>query len=198
MHQHLALFDFDGTITRKDTFIVFIQYHVGKLRYALGVLVLLPILVLYKLKLIKNWRAKEIMFGYFFRGMPVEKYNALGKAFADNVIPSLVRPSALKAIKDHIAAGDRVVLVTASSAAWIKGWSDSLGMEIISTEWEQKDGRITGKIEGINCHGIEKRNRIMKQIELGKYEQISVYGDTSGDREMLELGTHKFYRHFKD
>lgn len=198
MSQHLALFDFDGTITRKDTFIVFIQYHVGKLRYALGVLVLLPILVLYKIKLIKNWRAKEIMFGYFFRGMSVEKYNELGKAFADNVIPALVRPSALQAIKDHITAGDRVVLVTASSAAWIKGWSDSLGMEIISTEWEQKDGRITGKIEGINCHGLEKRNRIMKQIELGKYERISVYGDTSGDREMLALGTHKHYRHFKD
>ncbi|HEY3405715.1 MAG TPA: HAD family hydrolase [Ohtaekwangia sp.] len=198
MSRNLALFDFDGTITRKDTFLVFIRYCVGDTRYAMGFLVLSPVLVMYKLKLIPNWRAKEIVFSYFFKGVSDEQFKTWGKAFAEKVIPGLIRPSALKAIQDHRAKSDRVIVVTASSSAWIKGWTDSLGLELLATEWAiDKDG-ITGRLTGKNCYGMEKRNRIVNHLDLKEYPVISVYGDTSGDKEMLELGTHRHYRFFTD
>jgi len=196
--RNLALFDFDGTITRKDTFLVFIRYCVGPLRYSLGLILLSPVLVLYKVKLIANWRAKEIVFAYFFKGTSGEEFSRKGKAFAGTVLPTLIRPSALQEIQNHLAKSNRVVIVTASSAVWIKHWSDSLGLEILATEWAEHNGTLTGRLAGKNCFGDEKRNRILSQIDVARYREISVYGDTSGDKEMLTLGTSQFYRTFQD
>jgi phosphatidylglycerophosphatase C len=196
--RHLALFDFDGTITRKDTFIEIIRYKFGTLRLLTGMMFVSPVLVMYKFKLMKNWRAKEIMFGHFFSGMPEADFKKLGESFAKEALPKLIRPSAILKIKEHQAAGHDIYIVTASAADWIKPWSDQFGFKILATCWETKNGIITGKIKGRNCYGPEKKIRILESIVLADYESISVYGDTSGDREMLTLATHQFYRHFKD
>lgn len=198
MSRHLALFDFDGTITRKDTFIEFIRFKAGLVRLTAGLALISPVLVLYKLKLIPNWRAKEIMFGWFFRGMSIEEFRRLGERFATTELPSLVRPSALTKIREHQASGHHVLIVTASAEAWIKPWSDQFGITVIATSWEVRDGVLTGKISGRNCYGPEKKVRILERVSLSDYESISVYGDTSGDREMLTLGTLRHYRHFND
>jgi HAD superfamily hydrolase (TIGR01490 family) len=196
--RHLALFDFDGTITRKDTFIEIIRYKFGTLRLLAGMALVAPVLVMYKLKLIKNWRAKEIMFGHFFKGMPETEFKKLGESFTKESLPKLIRPSAIEKIKEHQAAGHDIYIVTASAADWIKPWSDQFGFKILATCWEVKDGLITGKIKGRNCYGPEKKVRILENIILPDYTSISVYGDTSGDREMLTLATNQFYRYFKD
>ncbi|MEO7988397.1 MAG: HAD-IB family hydrolase [Chryseolinea sp.] len=196
--MHLVLFDFDGTLTRKDTFIEFIKFYKGRSNFITGIIVLSPLLAVYKLKLIPNWRAKEILFGYFFKGVSKKEFQDKGRAFALKIIPSLIRTSALACIEKYKASGQRMVIVTASAEEWIKPWSDQFGIEIISTRWEFQNDYITGRILGRNCYGPEKRNRIEKEIDLSKYNSISVYGDTSGDREMLELGTEKFYKLFTD
>jgi len=196
--KHLALFDFDGTITRKDTFVEIIRFKVGTLKLAAGMLVLSPVLVMYKLKLIKNWRAKEIMFGYFFKGTPIDDFLRLGVDFSRKALPALIRPSALARIKEHQAAGDDIFIVSASAAEWIKPWSDQFGIKVIGTSWEVVDGKITGKIKGKNCYGPEKKVRIMERVVPSEYKVVSVYGDTSGDREMLTLATDKYYRYFND
>jgi HAD superfamily hydrolase (TIGR01490 family) len=196
--RHLALFDFDGTITRKDTFIEFIRFKAGLVRLAAGLALISPVLVLYKFRVIPNWRAKEIMFGWFFRGMTVTEFRRLGETFATTILPSLIRPSALARIREHQASGHHVFIVTASAEEWIKPWSDPFGITVIATSWEVKDGVLTGKISGRNCYGPEKKVRILERVALADYESIAVYGDTSGDREMLTLGTLRHYRYFKD
>ena len=196
--KQLALFDFDGTITRKDTFVEIIRFKVGTAKLAAGMLALSPVLVMYKLKLIKNWRAKEIMFGYFFKGTPIDEFLRLGVDFSRKALPSLIRPSALARIQEHQAAGDDIFIVSASAAEWIKPWSDQFGIKVIGTSWEVVDGKITGKIKGKNCYGPEKKVRIMERVVPSEYKVVSVYGDTSGDREMLTLATDKYYRYFKD
>jgi len=196
--MELALFDFDGTITRKDTFIEFIKFSVGARRFNAGMMLLSPVLVAYKLKVIPNWRAKEIVFGYFFKGVSKEEFTRLGNAFAANSLPPLIRPSAERCLRDSVKAGHRVVIVTASAEEWISAWSEKLNIEFIGTKWEFRDNMVTGKIDGKNCYGAEKVARIKSAIDLSKFMSISVYGDTSGDREMLQLGTQKYYRYFVD
>lgn len=66
--MRLALFDFDGTITTKDTLVEFIKYAKGSHVYYLGLMVLSPMLLRYYLKLMPNDIAKEKMIAYFFRG----------------------------------------------------------------------------------------------------------------------------------
>ncbi|MEO1051410.1 MAG: HAD family hydrolase [Bacteroidota bacterium] len=195
--KKLALFDFDGTITTKDTMLEIIKYHRGKLRFLLGFLWLSPVMVFYKAGILSNWRAKEITLKHFFGGMAEEQFRTLGEQFAREVIPPLVRERAQKSIEEYKAAGDRVVLVTASSDYWVKPWADAMDIEILATRLSSEAGKITGKIDGKNCHGPEKVNRVKAEIDLSQYEEIHAYGDTSGDKEMLAMADKSFYRHFE-
>jgi len=196
--MHLVLFDFDGTLTRKDTFIEFIKFCKGRFTLVTGMVILSPVLVLYKAGLIPNWRAKEIFFGFFFKGFSTQEFQRKGREFALGIVPSLIRTSAAKCISEYKSEGRRMVIVTASAEEWIRDWANPFGIEIISTKWESDKDHLTGRISGKNCYGLEKRVRIQNEIDLSKYKSITVYGDTSGDREMLELGTAKFYKFFTD
>ena len=91
--KRLYAFDFDGTLTTADTLLVFIRYACGTWRFFGGFLVHSPLLVLMKLKLYPNYRAKQRIFAWFFRGMKAETFDALCRRFADDNA-SLIRPKA--------------------------------------------------------------------------------------------------------
>ncbi|CAN5559902.1 HAD-IB family hydrolase [soil metagenome] len=195
--KKLALFDLDGTITEKDTLVEFIIYTHGKIKYILGLLILSPVLILYKLKVIPNWRAKEIMLNWYFKRWPQEKLMEAGKNFSLKKLPELILDSALQRIKQHKKENDEVVIVSASCDVWIKDWCASENLQFISTELDFKDGFFTGKFCTLNCHGQEKVNRINKKLALKNYELIYAYGNEKSDLPMLELAHEKFYCHFK-
>jgi phosphatidylglycerophosphatase C len=191
---NLAIFDFDGTLTYKDSFLELIKFQKGKWRFYAGFLLLLPVLVLYKLKVIPNWRAKEIVISFFFNDVHIKDFQHNCNRFAKEIIPSMLRPDAVTKIKEHKERGDRVIIVSASAENWLKCWTDSLGVELLATRLESIHGRITGKLSGKNCYGPEKLKRLLAHLNPMDYAQIYVYGDSKGDREILEIATHKFYR----
>ena len=47
-----------------------------------------------------------------------------------------------------------------------------------------------------NCYGIEKVNRINEVINLKEYLNIYAYGDSNGDKQMLKIATHAYYKYF--
>lgn len=75
----VAVFDFDGTLIRKDSFLEFIKFAFGKRAFLTGFFLNSPYLVAFKLKLYPNWKAKERVFSYFFRGMSYEQFCRLGR-----------------------------------------------------------------------------------------------------------------------
>src|SRR5690349_18301694 len=97
----LALFDFDGTITKKDTFIEFIKFTHGKFSYWFGLWLLSPMLVLYALKLLRNDKAKTFMFKYFYGGWEYERFKKAGEDFCEQRVPDLIKKSALEKLKAH-------------------------------------------------------------------------------------------------
>ncbi|MDX1628431.1 MAG: haloacid dehalogenase-like hydrolase, partial [Fulvivirga sp.] len=105
MRKDLALFDFDGTITRKDTFLEFIKFHRGQTAFYLGFTLLSPVMLLFKLGILANWQAKEAAIRYFFSGENVEKLDKSGREFCDKVMPKIVRKAALTAIHEHQGKG---------------------------------------------------------------------------------------------
>jgi Phosphoserine phosphatase len=145
MSRGLALFDFDGTITSGDTLFHFLRHALPGPRFALGAVLLLPVLAGYKLGLIGNARAKSIMLRHFFGGWPEERFRAAGAAFAREMLPLLIRPAALERIREHMVNGDRVLVVSASLSDWVGGWCADQGLELLATEAEVRDGRITGR-----------------------------------------------------
>ena len=195
--KKLILFDFDGTLTKKDTLIEFIIYYQGKLKLYFGFFVNLISLFKYSIGLISNSRLKEIILSHFFKGESVLKFNQKGEGFVKDVIPNLLKKDALSTLENYIKSNDnKIIIVTASCSNWIKPWTDELGIELIATELEVVNAQITGKIEGNNCYGPEKVSRIKSYINTDDYDTIISYGDSKGDRQMLDIADFKYYKTF--
>jgi len=193
----LAFFDFDGTITTKDSLVDFIQFAVGRGAYYRGLLVLSPMLTAYLLKLIPSQRAKERLIAYYFQDWGREEFKKTANRYAIKQIDSIVRPDALEKIRWHQAQGHRVVVVSASIECWLKAWCTKQGIELLSTKLEFFDEKISGRFATKNCYGAEKANRIKAHLNLEEYEHIYAYGDSSGDKELLALADEPHYKPFK-
>lgn len=196
--SRLVLFDFDGTITTKDTLLEFIRFYHGTGKFLAGFTLNSPWLVLMKLKMIPNWRAKEKILEWFFAGEDIARFDARSTEFCHKVVPGLIREEALKTIRQHQAEGATVVVISASAVNWVEPWCKAHHLPCLATQLEVKEGVITGKIKGVNCYGPEKEARIRAAYILKDYDEILAYGDSNGDREMLALASKKFYRPFRD
>lgn len=194
--QSLALFDFDGTITTHDSFRDFLLFFFGKRRFVLGCLRATPWLIAYLLRLINNQTAKQQVTHIFFAGMQQKAFEEKAQAFATGILNDIVRPAAIEKIRWHREQGHRIILVSASFTDYLKFWCEQHGIEIISTRLETKDGILTGNFATPNCYGPEKVRRIKEVVDLSAYQTIYAYGDSRGDREMLEIAHEKGYRVF--
>ena len=196
--SQLVLFDFDGTITTRDTLIEFVRFYRGNRKYLESMLMLSPILALYKLKMIPNWKAKQHFLARHFRGESIETFNSRCIEFSSQLLPSLIRPKALDAIKEYRAQHITMAVVSASAENWIRPFCDQHGLLCLATKLEVKNGLITGNLDGKNCYGDEKVCRIREHFDLSLFDEIIAYGDSSGDREMLELAHRSYYKPWRD
>jgi HAD superfamily hydrolase (TIGR01490 family) len=192
----LCLFDFDGTITKADSFLEFIRFAAGDRKAALGLLMLSPILTAYKLRLIANHKAKQHVLAYFFKGMAEREFKSIAKEYSLNHIDTICRPTAMNKIAWHQEKGHKVVVVSASVECWLKPWCDRNKIDTLATKIEYNNGIVTGKLSTKNCYGNEKVNRVKAAYNLIDYEHIYAYGDSRGDKELLNLAHIKNYRVF--
>jgi phosphatidylglycerophosphatase C len=195
--KKIAFFDFDGTITTKDTLLEFIKFSKGSFAFYIGFLINMPYLVAYKAGFISNQKAKEKVLSYFFKGTALTEFQDYCERFAAQCLPSLLRPKALAEINNFIKAGVEVVIVSASPENWIKPWTNDMQLELVATRLQIVNNHLTGKIFECNCHGEEKVRRIREHYILDNYSEIFAYGDTKGDLPMLALSTTPSYKPFR-
>jgi phosphatidylglycerophosphatase C len=199
--MQIAFFDFDGTITTKDTLLEFIKYSKGKPRFYLGFLLSSPWIIAYKLKILSNQKAKEQVLRFFFRSAPADTFQQSCDSFAADVLPGLLRPKALHEIDQLKKNGFAIVIVSASPENWIRKWTEQMGLGLLATKLGTTSAsgvlKLTGNIKDANCHGQEKVRRINEAYTLTEYSDIYTYGDTPGDHLMLQLGTISFYKPFR-
>ncbi len=198
MKKTIAFFDFDGTITTKDTLLEITRFVKGDFSFILGFSLLSPWLIAMKLKLVSNTKTKERFLRYFFGGMPVAEFKKNCERFANEKIPALIRPKAMEEIQKHLRNGSEVVIVSASPENYISLWCAQHNISCIATRLETIDGLVTGKLQGKNCHGDEKVRRIHHDFNLPDYEEVYAYGDSSGDEPMLALANFSFYKPFRE
>lgn len=194
----VAAFDFDGTITNKDTLLEFISYTKGKKKLYRGLIKFLPYLILMKLKLYPNWKLKEIIFSYYFKGISLNQFNEWGENFSIK-ISSIVRPKAVLAIENHLKNGDNVIIISASIENWIIPWAKKIGLiNVLSTKIEvDKTGKLTGKFLTKNCYGLEKVKRLVEIYPNKESFELIAYGDSDGDKELIKFANKGFYNKFK-
>jgi phosphatidylglycerophosphatase C len=194
--RKLVLFDFDSTLTSRDTLLEFIKYGKGAGRFYVGFLILSPLLVLYKARVLANWKMKQIALRFFFGGMPAHEFHELCNSFVSEIIPRLIREEALERVFYYKSKGDDVYIVSASPENWVGIYSKTISIGCIATRLEERDGKITGNIVGKNCYGPEKVKRVKEQLDINNYHSIIAFGDSRGDKEMLALAHESYYRRF--
>ena len=195
--MNLVLFDFDGTITRDDSLLEFIAYVVGFKKFFRGIFWLSPVLIGYKLKICSNNYARRRLMTHFFAGMSVDKFAQICKKYSNTHIEDIVKFSAMAKIAEYKANGDKVVIVTASLEDWLAPWCQAQGLELLGTRIKKKGGVITGEIDGANCYGAEKVRRVREAYDTDAFERVIAYGDSRGDKEMLEFADEAHYRAFE-
>lgn len=194
----IAFFDFDGTITSKDSMAYFIKYAVGKRSYYSGLILMSPILIGFILRIIPNNIAKEKLISHFFKRWELTQFQKVADKYSLEQIDKIIRPKAMERIRWHQKQSHSVVIVSASMQPWLVAWCEKNNIALISTKLEVRKGKLTGKFATKNCYGVEKENRIREVYNLDSYEYIYAYGDSSGDKEMLSLADKSFYRPFRN
>ncbi len=196
--RKVVAFDFDGTITTRDTLLQFILFAKGRRTFFFGFALYSPLLIAFKLKLYPNWKAKQKIFSYFFKGMPHSRFRELGERFADE-IDRMTRPKALATIRAAVKEGDRVYVLTASVEEWVRPWCTRLGITaVLGTQVAvDEHGNLTGHFATPNCYGPEKVVRLLAvEPDRGSYI-LHAFGDSRGDKDLIDFADHGGYHVFK-
>lgn len=191
-------FDFDGTLTRRDTLLEYIRYVKGNKEFLIGFLKHLHLLIMMKLGIMPNWKTKRIIFQYFFGGMTLEKFNEYCEKFAKEKA-SLLRKKGMVAVNKAVMDGDQVVIISASIENWVEPFfrfQVSNNINIIGTKIQVVDGKLTGRFLTKNCYGEEKVRRLLEQYPDRKEYKLVAYGDSRGDHALLDFADEGHYREF--
>ncbi|MCV9389469.1 HAD family hydrolase [Reichenbachiella ulvae] len=197
MKKTLALFDFDGTITSKDTLFEIAKFSTSKTLYWVKILSLLPIFFLMKIGIIPKSKGKETFLWVFFHGLNEETFNALCFEFCLEKLPMLLRPKAINKISELQKKNTDIYIVSASPQNWIIPWAKQLNINVLSTQLDFSNSSFTGKIKNENVNYEEKVKIIQRNIDLSQYNEILAFGDTKGDIPMLNLASSSHFRPFE-
>jgi HAD superfamily hydrolase (TIGR01490 family) len=192
----IAAFDFDGTITTHDSLLPFLRTVVGTTRFCLNLAKLIPIYMAYQLGTKNNHQAKQQLLHFFLQQQSYEQLLALGETFAQQYIPQIIRPESLPRLRWHQAQNHRCILVSAGLGIYLQPWAKSVGFDdLICTQVVvDANGFTNGDIDGVNCFGPEKVKRLTNMLGPKNQYTLYAYGDSRGDRELLELADFKYYR----
>jgi len=194
----VAVFDFDGTITYVDSFLPFLRHVCGFGGFWIRFLMLSPALALHLVGVIGNTRTKELFLKWFLGGRSEESLCRSAETFSVGPLAALVNPLAMEKVAWHRDQGHRLILLSASPELYLRDWVMRNGFEqVLGTRLVLANGRVTGRIDGRNCHGAEKVERLKAELgNLGDYE-IHSYGDSRSDLILLDQIDHAGFRSFE-
>ena len=193
--QKIIAFDFDGTITNKDSFIEFIKFSKGKFQFCAGFLFFSPVLVAMKLRLIANWKVKQLVISYFFKGVSLQQFNEWCEQFCTK-IETTIRPKFAETLEKYKQNNCEICIISASVENWLLPWAEKIGIStVLATQLEvNKNQVITGRLRGKNCYGQEKVNRLLEAFPERETYYLIAYGDSSGDKELPAFADESYYR----
>ena len=192
--EKCALFDFDGTITGRDTLFDFIKFTYGKRGLIRCLLLNFWNLALYALKLRSNENAKEKLLATILKGEDAILFRERCKRYCEERVPQILSKKTAGLIQQHKTEGDKLYIVSASPEDWIAPWALANGFTgVIATQLEKKGGKLTGKFSSRNCYGEEKVNRLKIVFSRRENYYIRAYGDSKGDKPMLGYADEGYF-----
>lgn len=203
--KKIYAFDFDGTLTRHDSFIAFIDFARGRFTLVYGLVLFLPLIILMKLHLYDNGKCKERLFRFFFHDMDEVYFNDLCKHFARRH-SHIIRAKGMQRVKQAVREGCEVLIVSASADNWVRPFFEQAGLtttghhpqvRVVGTRLEVHGSWLTGHFATPNCYGPEKVKRIQQLYPYREEYKLYAYGDSKGDKEMMDFADERFFKPFK-
>lgn len=191
----VAYFDFDGTITTRDTLLPFLLYTVGYVKFILRLPLILPVIFLYVIKVINNEIAKEKVLNILLKGKKDSYLEKKAQGFATTTIDKFIKPDIFAKLEYHLEHKHTIIIVSANLGIYLRYWAMRHHIDtVIATELDFKNGRFTGKLATKNCYAQEKVKRIKSYLD-GKlqFSYSYGYGNSRGDYELLNFVNEGFF-----
>lgn len=193
--KKLYFFDFDGTLTYKDTMFLYLKFY-NSAKFNFQFLKHIPLFILLKLKLASAEKVKKSFISCILKGQSKTKIEEKSQRFFEKYYPEIIRENAIEFIQNIDREHTESYLVTASLDIWVKPFAEKFKMNLLATRAEFKNDIFTGNFVGNNCNGGEKVHRIKEALQGKKFDKTIAFGDTSGDKEMLEWANESHFEFF--
>lgn len=192
----IAAFDFDGTLTYRDSLLPFLRFVKGDCVTIKNIFLEIPLFILYLLGKASRQKVKEALLSRFLKGMSKQEIERIAQKFAQEIIPKKLRPQALERIHWHQKQGHRCILISANLDIYLIPWAQLVKFDrtITSKVAFSKEDFITGKLDGLNCRGEEKVRRLFAEEGPREHYVLYAYGDSAGDKELLDIADYPFYK----
>lgn len=191
----LAAFDFDGTLTYRDTLIPFLSKVKGPVKLSSDLLMTLPAFLQFFTGQKSRQEVKETLLSRSIGGLDFAECQKIGAGFAAAELEGHLRERALQKLLWHQREGHEVIVISANLNLFLDPWCEKWNLQqMICSRLEEDQGKVSGKLLGLNCWGPEKVRRLLEWAGPKKGFTLFAYGDSRGDRELLNLAD---YPHFK-
>jgi len=182
MSSSIAVFDLDGTITRRDTFLPYLRGWLARHPRRGAAWASLSALVRFAIDGRDRGRLKSELIRRLMGGATAAEVAAWSGEFADGLGDEWLCPGALAAIERHRRAGDRLVLLSASVDLYAPRIGSRFGFdETICTGVAWRHGRLDGALTTANRRGIEKLRCIESLQTRYPGHTLAAYGNSGSD-----------------
>ncbi|MDM1757536.1 MULTISPECIES: HAD-IB family hydrolase [unclassified Acinetobacter] len=190
-YKRLALFDFDGTLCKKDSFTGFIFYALKKRHIVKQGIKILPWIQAYYLNIYPAHSMRNKLFKAMFKDAKASEIQDIAEEYAYQLMGQL-DAKIYQQLLEHREQGDHIVLVSASVDIYLEVICHLLDIDLICTQTEIVAGKYTGNYSTLDCSSEQKKLRILEKYDLDQYDKIYAYGNSIEDLEMLSLADYKF------
>jgi phosphatidylglycerophosphatase C len=210
----VAAFDFDGTLTRRDTLVPFLARVVGWPRVARAIVSDAYGMVRVAAGRADRDAAKERFLVRLLGGVPYDDVAREGDRYGEALVRETIRPQMRAVVDEHRSRGHEVVIVSASLDVYLEPVARLLEVDALLCTSLERDAsnRCTGRMLGGNCRGPAKARRLAAHLarplprgtrdggfaaigaplrpHFGAPVTLWAYGDSAGDAEMLAMADH--------
>ena len=186
----VAAFDLDGTLTRRDTLLPFLQRLCGTTAVMRAVVPEWSAVPAAARGTIDRDATKARVLARLLAGWVATDVVDAAEDYAEHVVTARLRADTVARVTWHREQRHRLVIVSASPELYVGPVAAALGFEAaLATRLEVVDGRLTGRLVGANVRGAEKVRRLNEYFGDAPMT-LWAYGDSSGDRELLAAADH--------
>ena len=185
----LAVFDLDGTITRRDTLLPYVMgFPLSTPRKLLGVLVFLGPLILFAIGRRDHGQLKSAFIRSVLAGQTRSRIEAWTAQFVPALLKQGVFADALSTITRHKQEGALLVLMSASTDLYVPAIGAALGFdEVICTGVKWNGERLDGHLTTPNRRGTEKTRCFEALRTAHPGLTTAAYGNAGSDLDHLRL-----------